>query len=173
MLDRVPGRKWPALMAVMAVAVLFGVTFRQQARTQASLESLLRGAEGGREAAETSASRPTFYWSNTGGVSAEQLRDIVREELRAQRASSESPSAADDKAAALPAPSPASVEAFQRAQTIVADALASHAWTERQSAEFRRVRRNLTKEQFESVARQLYPAINAQQVRLETEAPPF
>jgi len=157
-----------AVLVIAGVVIFQGVQLR---RTQASLDRLARLVEEGADGDRRERQPTSFTWNNAG-PSPERLREIVRDELRA-RAPTPTAAATDDDKAPAPAPTPASVEAYQRGQRVVADAIAARVWTDKEAAQLRRLMRDLTKEQFEALGSQLIPAINAQQVRVETDGPLF
>jgi hypothetical protein len=104
-----------------------------------------------------------------------QLRQTLREELGALRG----PAAPPPVAATVPvptptpAPTPENMEAFDKGQRLVEEAISSRRWGDAQADELRRLLGAMTPEQRSRIFGRLLPAINQQQISVETRGPPL
>jgi hypothetical protein len=98
-----------------------------------------------------------------------QLRHTLREELGALSG----PTAPPPVAAAVPAPTPENMEAFDKGQRLVEEALVSRRWGDAQADELRRLLREMTPEQRSQMFGRLLPAINQGHLTVETRGPPL
>jgi hypothetical protein len=139
----------------------------------------LRKADEALVAAMRAAERPAplpFVVPRAAGPTGDEIRSIVREELRSQ---GQKAAAAGEQARPSP-PAPAtpeltneSLDALAGATRLVERAVAAGRWDDSNVAEMRRIASNLNTEQMESVARQLSVAINQQKVRIAVTGPLF
>lgn len=173
--------KWPTMVAVgvgVTVVLLQWSAMREQARTRDAVDRLTHALERSAQISAQSA-RPTTGGTVVGGcdsISRAELRSILKDELQelGRRPESEPDSG--------PPPVPSTVDvdvegervaAFERAQGVVTSALAAHVWGTADVEAFRDVARKLTSEQRATLTRQLFPAINNQQIRVEVDGPLF
>lgn len=109
------------------------------------------------------------YFSNCNGPSSEDLRAVVRDELRNAQAPAEPVPSAEEVTAP---PSPENIEAFSQATRLVDGALAVRLWGDAQAEELRSLRARLTPDQAASLVGRLGTAINRQEIRVDA-VPPF
>jgi hypothetical protein len=159
------------LASAVSIALLIGV-LRSQASERSQLAELRQLVEQSRAPTEDSQLRWAAMASAAGGaITLEQMRGALREALRSL----------DDRKGCRPeaAPSakaeesPASLPAFAEANQIVRDALAGGVWGQAQADALGRVKEQLSSEQLMAISRQLNPAINSQQLRVQIKGPLF
>ena len=162
------------LLALGALIGLFALEVssrRQQAKTEAAIERLA-------EVVQASARRPgpdggpraMGAWTNlSGALTAEHLRAVIREELQGLLPPAHgSDDTTAPAAGARPVDSPARHAAFERAERVLADAVTARVWGKKQAAELADLEADLSQEHIASVMSRLLPAINKQQIQVET-----
>lgn len=107
------------------------------------------------------------------GPSTEELQAAIRQELHGllltcEEHPCESPAAREQPLTNSEASNAREGEALSEAESIVKGALESQRWRERDAEQVRRLRANLTPEEVNALLKTLLPAINNQEVRLET-----
>jgi hypothetical protein len=166
-------------LCLLGVATLSAgqvLLWRRQSTAIESLRRLAATIEDRVRAGERPA--VNYQLEMNGGVSKEDLRLIVREELLALGASRPAvtpPSVAPPETPrrAEPPSGAAADEAFQSARRLVDEALSSRVWGERQGWELGRLKRQMAPAQFKQLMADLVPAVNRQQVRLDYVGPLF
>jgi hypothetical protein len=156
-------------LAVIAGGLCVGqlTSWRQNRRTQVQLEYLTELAANlasNRVDRRTAAIEP----ASCNMLSADDLRTIVREERCPPPPTT--PVATAERAKDLPAIDP---QGFERAQEIVDRALATGAWGQAETTEFRTLLPRLSTEQRDELMRELLPSVNAQKVKLNVVGPLF
>jgi len=109
-----------------------------------------------------------------GGLTADELRLVVREELAAAMNTSRAdPVALGETAAPTEAPTPAQEAALMRANQLVAAASSRRQWTDDDADALRAELRTLTPEQQGEVLRQYAVAVNEGRIVPQGDRPPF
>jgi hypothetical protein len=103
----------------------------------------------------------------------DELRQMLREELRTVAASPAAEAQPKNREPAQPSASPENLAAFQEARRLVDDSLASQHWGDKQREEFRTLRGRLADRQYFGLVRELVTAFNNRQVQVKTSGPPF
>jgi hypothetical protein len=118
--------------------------------------------------------RRPYMGGGSACVGKDEMRAIIREEIRSSRTGERLPSAQEP--AVEPnetAPSPENNKAFEGAQRLVNNAIGARLWADEQRDEWRTLSRQLTAAQLTSVQGELVRAINSQQLRVVVAGPPF
>lgn len=112
--------------------------------------------------------------SGSACVGKDEMRAIIREEIRSSRTGESLPSAQEPAAEPNETPpSPESKKAFEAAQRLVHNAIGARLWADEQRDEWRTLSRQLTVDQLTSVQGELVRAINSQQLRVVVAGSPF
>jgi hypothetical protein len=161
------------LAVIASVILLLWTVTRQQVQTRAAVDRLAEAVEEAslRASAAAASPGPERQVATRGSLTAVELREILREELASLRPDRAAIASADAPPRA--APPPENTHAFATASGLVEQALSAGVWTEKDAAALRHIRPALTSEQMVSLSKQLIPAINKQQVRVEGNGPLF
>ncbi|WP_164013083.1 hypothetical protein [Pyxidicoccus trucidator] len=102
----------------------------------------------------------------------EELRQMLREELRTAVASADDGPVPEKEQTPLP-PTPENVAAYEKVQRLVDDSLVSGSWGRTQIQELRKLRGQMTDAQYMELVRKLLMALSNQRLRLEDPGSPI
>lgn len=141
-------------------------------RQEARLEALSRRLEAQPITQTVPDSTRSVVGMDLSGVR-EELRQILREELRTMVSGTTAEADSKRQEPVPPSPTPENVAAFEKAQRLVGDSLASRRWGDTELQTLRGLRGQLTGPQYHELVRELVTAINDRRLRVETSGPPF
>ncbi|NPC75649.1 hypothetical protein HPP05_38510 [Corallococcus exiguus] len=140
---------------------------RRLERQEARLEALARRLESA--PAPPARAAPRSHPELDLAAVREDLRQLLREELHTALASTAPQTPGEKRPPAVPE-DPA---VYAKARQWLDDSIAARRWGDRQRSELIVLRRQLTDAQFAELLQKLVVAINNQQLRIETDGPPF
>jgi hypothetical protein len=105
---------------------------------------------------------------------ASMIRSIVRDEVGRATPPAPQPATTDEaRAPAPPEPTAEQVEAHDRGQSVIASAQRAGHWSEDDRRQFREVLRQVNGAERDELLHTLLPAINRQELKVDTFGPPF
>jgi hypothetical protein len=117
---------------------------------------------------------PEDFRVTSGGLSADEVRTVVREELAAALQGSRAvPLASGEGAAQASPPTPAQDAALLRASQLLAGAISRRQWTDNDADTLRNELHTMTPEQQGEVLRQYATAVNQGRIVPQSDRPPF
>jgi hypothetical protein len=162
-------RAWLVPLICGVVGVVVGWRLLPRAEAPATAPAAFAASPIASESAQV----PGPAGVSSGGLTADDVRRVVREELAvALRESRTGPLAAGEAVAPVP-PTPAQDAALLRANQLLAGAISRRQWTDDDADTLRAELHTLTPEQQGEVLRQYAVAVNQGRIVPQSDRPPF